>query len=115
MLVLWVASRDQCASFPYRLPPRPCRPVLVCPSSATQSADLVRPGSDPERPYELRRRTQPLTCNGSATKMAPDMEILVAFTTIPKIEYGLKVLFLQEVMSAPSFGRFGLAKVPTRR
>ena len=95
MLVLWVASRDECASFPYRLPPRPCRPVLVCPSSATQSADLVRSGSDPERPYELRRRTQPLTCNWSATKMAPDMEILAIPVTIPKIEHAPKVLSIQ--------------------
>ena len=43
--------------------------------------------------------------------MAPDMEILAILLTIPKINYGPKVLFLQEVTSAPSFGSFEIVGV----
>ena len=49
----------------------------------------------PEFWPDRQRQNSALTCNWSATKMAPDMEILAIPVTIPKIEYAPKVLSIQ--------------------
>ena len=85
----------------------PVRPPTTSRPARTATGGAIQPTP---RVVELG-----LTCNWPATKMAPDMEILVVLTTMPKAEYGPKMLFSQEVTAVASFPSFEIVGVPTRR